>query len=108
VVSIIGRDARIIQADMCPQENRLKVRYSQLFDFSDCQQAQVDLFMGLFLSDPISRLDMFSEESESDLNSPAGDTASQLAIYRADTRRKEHLFSIPSAWMSTGTGVMVS
>lgn len=93
---------------MCPQENRLKVRHGQLFDFTDCQQAQMDLFMRWLLSDPISELNMFSDESESDLNSPAGDTAPQLTTYGAGIRCREDLLSVPSAWASTVPGVVVS
>lgn len=53
MLSVIGRNARIIHAYICPDEQRLKVHYSQLFDFSHYTSAQADLFIRWLMSDPI-------------------------------------------------------
>lgn len=55
MVSINGREARLIQAHIAPEEQRIKVRYSQLFDFDNCSQEEVlDLFARWLLSKPLS------------------------------------------------------
>ncbi len=54
ILSLIGRDARIIQAHFCPRDLRLKVRYSQLVDFSHYTTAQADLFTRWLLCEPLA------------------------------------------------------
>ncbi len=53
LVSIIGRFARVIQAHVSLEEQRLKVRYSQLYNFENCSQRQMDLFLRWTLSSPL-------------------------------------------------------
>ncbi|ERF73707.1 hypothetical protein EPUS_00961 [Endocarpon pusillum Z07020] len=55
MVSINGREARLIQAHIAPEEQRIKIRYSQLFDFDNSPQEEVlDLFVRWLLSKPLS------------------------------------------------------
>ena len=55
MVSINGREARLIQAHLAPAEQRIKIHYSQLFDFDNCPQEEVlDLFARWLLSEPLS------------------------------------------------------
>ncbi len=67
MISVIGREARLVQAHIAPEEQRIKVRYSQLFDFDFCrQQETLDLFARWLLSDPRSAdMPSSSEEDES-------------------------------------------
>ena len=76
-VSIIGRFARVIQAHVCLEEQRLKVRYSQLFDFRDCSQHQMDLFLRWILSSPLVEPKLLVENDETQ-GTPFGDTAAQM------------------------------
>ena len=77
MLSVIGRDARIIQAHICPNEQRLKVRYSQLFDFSHYTPTQRDLFIRWLMSDPIAETKPLADVEERP-TTPAGTTAPQL------------------------------
>ncbi|KAF7512834.1 hypothetical protein GJ744_011937 [Endocarpon pusillum] len=55
MLSIIGRETRLIQAHIVPEEQRVKVSYSQLFDFDHCpQQETLDLIWKWLLSEPVS------------------------------------------------------
>jgi hypothetical protein len=82
LLSIIGRTARIIQAHMCPQDQRLKVRYSQLFDFSHDTSVKKDLFLRWLLCDPVTETKPMSDGDDLP-TSPAGDTAPQLTPFNA-------------------------
>ncbi|KAF7514236.1 hypothetical protein GJ744_000006 [Endocarpon pusillum] len=71
MISIIHREARVIQAHLCPEERRLKVRYSQLFDFESCpQQKTLDLLMRWLLSDPVKNGESSSDDKEDSEPSP--------------------------------------
>ena len=67
IVSIIERDARIIQAQMCSQDQRLKVRYSQLFDFTYNAPTQRDLGLRWLLSDPIGEMKPIADGAKNQL-----------------------------------------
>lgn len=64
MLSVIGRDARIIQAHMCTHERRLKVRYSQMCDFSYYTPQQRDTFLRWLLCDPVTRPRPIADEDE--------------------------------------------
>jgi hypothetical protein len=98
---------------MCPNEQRLKVRCSQLFDFSYYTPAQRDLFIRWLLSEPITERKP-TADGEEQPTSPAGETAPQLTTFGATkdqgkTRCSENLLdaSMPMS-MSMGTTIMVS
>jgi hypothetical protein len=74
LVSIIGRFARVIQAHVCLKDQRLKVRYSQLYDFDSCSQRQMDLFLRWILSSPLLEPQP-QPEAEDPPGSSNGDTA---------------------------------
>jgi hypothetical protein len=58
-------EARLIQAHIAPVEQRIKLRYSQLFDFDYCPREEtLDLFTRWLLSEPLSPDAAFSEEGE--------------------------------------------
>jgi hypothetical protein len=78
----MGRRARVVQAHMCPQEQRLKVRYSQLFDFTHPNPQQTDLVVRWLLSDPITETKPPSDGAEQS-TSPGGDTAPQVVAFNA-------------------------
>jgi hypothetical protein len=80
MLSILGRSARIIQAHMCPEEQRLKVRYSQRFDFCHNASAKKDLFLRWLLSDPVTEMKPMSDGHDLS-TSPAGDTAPMLTPF---------------------------
>lgn len=79
LVSVLGRYARVIQAHVSLEEQRLKVRYSQLYDFDNCTQRQMDLFIRWILSSPLVEPKLQSEAVELP-SSPSGDTTSQTTI----------------------------
>jgi hypothetical protein len=89
MLSSIGRDSRIIQAHMCPREQRLKVRYSQLVDFSYFTPELRDMFLRWLLCDPITEPKPLEDGSEPSA-SEVGDTAPQLTASEATS-------SLPSA-----------
>ena len=80
LLSVIGRTARIIQAHMYPQDQRLKVRYSQLFDFSHNTSVKKDLFLRWLLCDPVTESKPMSD-GDTLPTSPAGDTAPHLTPF---------------------------
>lgn len=82
MLSVIGRNARIIQAHVCTREQRLKLRYSQLCDLSYNTPVQIDPFVRWLLSDPITETKPIAEATERPI-SPAGDTAPQVTTYEA-------------------------
>lgn len=93
--SVIGRSARIIQAHMCPREQRLKVRYSQMFDFSNNTLVKRDLFTRWLFCDPIAEMNPLTEGLPLPIK-PVGDTAPLLRAAKAtrsspSTRRDEDL-----------------
>ena len=82
LLSVIGRDAKIIQAHMCPYQQRLKVRSSQLFDFSYHTPAQRDGFLRWLLSDPITETKPIAGAEERSI-SPTRDTVPQVTVSTA-------------------------
>jgi hypothetical protein len=64
MLSVIGQNARIIQAHVCTREQRLKVRYSQLCDLSYYTPVQIDPFVRWLLSDPITETKPIAEAAE--------------------------------------------
>ncbi len=70
MVSIIGRTARVVEAYLSPEDDRIKIRYSQLVDFDDCPWAEtLDLLAKWLLSDPLSRNPSSSGEEDSEIAS---------------------------------------
>ena len=110
MLSVIGRDARIIQAHICPNEQRLKVRYSQPFDFSHYTPTQRDLFIRWLMSDPITETKPPADVEERPA-SPAGTTAPQLKASEAMSSRPralyDHELPIIAPRMSNTAAVMV-
>ena len=80
MLSVLGRSARIIQAHMCPEEQRLKVRYSQRFDFCHKPFFKKDLFLRWLLSDPVTEMKPMSDGHDLP-TSQAGDTAPLLTPF---------------------------
>jgi hypothetical protein len=97
MVSVLGRSARIIQAHMCPETQRLKVRYSQRFDFCHNASVKRDLFLRWLLSDPVTEMKPMSEGHDL-LTSPAGDTAPLLTPFNVtqNTRNTTRLQDTPN------------
>ncbi len=62
---------------MCPDEQRLKVRYSQLFDFSYYTTVERDLIIRWLMSDPITERKP-TADGEKRPTCPRGDTAPHL------------------------------
>ena len=108
MVSIIGRDARVIQAHMCPIKHRLKVRYSQLLDFADCKQKQMDLFVRWLLNNPVSGPIPPCDKPESNFSPVGGDPAPWLTAFEAGGRCNEAMRNFSSAWMSMRPTVMIA
>lgn len=81
MLSVMGRNARVIQAHMCLSEQRLKVRYTQLLDLSYYTPVQIDLFVRWLMSDPLSETKPIPDGTERPRN-PAGDTAPQLTAFQ--------------------------
>lgn len=55
MVSVIGIEARLIQAHITSEGERIQVRYSQLFNFERCpKQETLELFVRWLLSEPLS------------------------------------------------------
>ena len=111
MLSVIGQDARIIQAHICPTEQRLKVRYSQLFDFGDYTPAQRDLFIRWLMSDPITKTKPLADIEERP-KTQAGTTAPQLKASGAMSSRPRTLYDqelpIVAPRMSNTAAVMVA
>jgi hypothetical protein len=111
MLSVIGRNARIIQAHVCTREQRLKLRYSQLCDLSYYTPVQIDPFVRWLLSDPITETKPIAEAAERPI-SPAGDTAPQLAAFDAtkspSTARCHEDFPNCFTAMSTKTSIATS
>ncbi|KAF7508989.1 hypothetical protein GJ744_008545 [Endocarpon pusillum] len=81
MVSINGREARLIQAHIAPEEQRIKIRYSQLFDFDNCPQEEVlDLFARCLLSKPLSPDTTSSQNRETAKMPPAATLEVALPI----------------------------
>lgn len=107
MLSIIGRTARIIQAHMYLSDKRLKVRYSQLFDFSYHTPVQRDLFLRWLLSDPIAAANPLSDGGPT-IASP-GESAAQTTAIAAtgSSRSTDHLDEFPKAFASMSTGAPI-
>lgn len=80
---------------MCPREQRLKVRYSQMFDFSNNTLVKRDLFTRWLFCDPIAEMNPLTEGLPLPIK-PVGDTAPLLRAAKAtrsspSTRRDEDL-----------------
>jgi hypothetical protein len=60
--SILDTKVRLIQAHMCPAQRRLKVSSSQLFEFGDCSQETMDLFVRWLLCDPVGTTTIMGDE----------------------------------------------
>ncbi len=56
--SIHGPKARLMQAHMSPDEDRLKLRHSELFDFCHLTQEWLDVFVRWMLNDPLMEPDL--------------------------------------------------
>ena len=82
MLSVVGREARIIQAHICPYELRLKVRYSQLVDFTFPHPSERDIFLRWLFSDPVPETKPIEDIEEQPI-SPAGDTAPQVTAFMA-------------------------
>jgi hypothetical protein len=55
MISINGREVRLIQAHIAPEEQRMEIRYTQSFDFDHCPQEEtLDLFARWLLGEPLS------------------------------------------------------
>lgn len=54
MLSIYGSRARIVQAHMSPEQQRLQVRYSDFFDFRNLTKEWLDIFVRWFLSEPLA------------------------------------------------------
>lgn len=80
LASIVGRHVRIIQAHISLEEQRLKVRYSQFYDFEHCSQPRMDLFLRWILSSPLLEPKL-QPEAKRTPSSPFGDTAIHLPIH---------------------------
>jgi hypothetical protein len=82
---------------MCPEEQRLKVRYSQRFDFCHNASAKKDLFLRWLLSDPVTEMKPMSEGHDL-ATSPAGDTAPLLTPFNVtqNTRNTTRLQDTPN------------
>lgn len=65
---------------MCPEEQRLKVRYSHLSDFSYDTSVKRDLVLRWLLSDPVTETKPMSDGDDRPMG-PAGDTAPQLTAF---------------------------
>ncbi len=111
MLSVIGRDARIIQAHICPNEQRLKVRYSQLFDFSHYTTTQRDLFIRWLMSDPITETKPLADVEERP-TTPEGTTAPQLKASEATSSRPRTLYcqelTIVAPRMSSTAAIVVA
>ena len=68
---------------MCPEEQRLKVRYSQRFDFCHNASVKKDLILRWLLSDPIIEMKPMSDGHDLP-TSPAGDTAPLLTPFNVN------------------------
>ena len=88
LVSIIGRFARVIQAHVSLEEQRLKVRYSQLYNFENCSQRQMDLFLRWTLSSPLLEPKP-QPEAETPLGSSNGDTVPIVTISSAQKEESQ-------------------
>jgi len=61
----VSREARVIQAHISPEEQRMEIRYTQSFDFDYCpQEEMLDLFARWLLGDPLSPDKALSAEDE--------------------------------------------
>lgn len=87
LVSINGRFARVIQAHVALEEQRLKVRYSQYYNFENCSQRQMDLFLRWTLSSPLLEPKPQPEAEIIPPDSSYGDTAPIVTI--SNTRTEE-------------------
>lgn len=54
MLSIYGSKARIVQAHMSPERQRLQVRYSEFFDFRNLTKEWLDIFVRWFLNEPLA------------------------------------------------------
>lgn len=106
MLSIIGREARIIQAHICPREQRLKVRYSQLFDFSHYTSTQRDLFIRWLMSDPIAETKPLADVEERPTTS-ADTIAPQLKASEATSSRPYDQELLGSAPRMSGAATVV-
>jgi hypothetical protein len=67
MLSLYGSKGRIIQAHMCPESNRLQVRYSEFFDFRNHTKYWLDLSVRWFLNEPLAEPLPQSEVTHSEL-----------------------------------------
>ncbi len=54
MLSMYGSEARIVQAHMSPEQQRLQVRYSELFDFCNLTKELLAIFVRWFLNEPLA------------------------------------------------------
>jgi hypothetical protein len=54
MLSPFGSKGRIIQAHMSPENQRLQVQYSHVFDFRNLMQHWLDIFVRWFLNEPLT------------------------------------------------------
>ena len=91
MLSIYGSKARILQAHMSPENQRLQVRYSQFCNFRNLSQEWLDIIVRWFLNDPLAEPSSQSEWNHSELHKDPKDgeslhhlTYSQTAVPEAD------------------------
>ena len=54
MLSLFGTKGRIVQAHMCPESERLQVRYSEFFEFRNHTEHWLDLSVRWFLNEPLT------------------------------------------------------
>ncbi len=92
MLSLYGSKGRLIEAYMCPTTVRLKVRYSNFFEFRRLNQAWVDTFVRWFLSEPLA------EPSRSKLDEPQLHEGDSDAIDDVELSASETEFSDPDCY----------
>lgn len=108
MLSIIGRDARIIQAHMRPDEQRLKLRYGQLVDLSRHTPLERDIFLRWLLSEPVMDTELSVDDEERPL-SPAGDTAPRLSASPAPAPQNQRCREdMPKDFAGLSVGAIIS
>lgn len=54
MLSLFGSKGRIVEAHMSPEQQRLQVRHSELFDFRNVTKEWLDIFVRWFLNEPLA------------------------------------------------------
>jgi hypothetical protein len=85
MLSIHGTRGRIIEAYMCPTLLRLKIHYSELFDFRDLTQSWLDIFVRWFLSEPLAEPVLKSTLNEPELHKEDSDATDESVADTSET-----------------------